>query len=411
MNFPLVESIIDGVVDIQAHKGRSFLQMVGVILGVASVVTVMALVESGRRKSMEFFSTIGGLKKVLVVNRPARGVTKTALELSNVGLTYDDAVALKSVPFVTQVDPIANARVLVTRGDFQKEWDIDGVTPDYQTVYKFYPARGRFISQDDLAAANRVCVLGDSAARLLFGSEDPIGRTVFLDGVGMTAVGVMQRKEYFFNNGDDNALEWMNRKVLVPLTSVHKRFTGDHDRKVAYVNLMIDNEDNIKKATSEIRAVLNRRHRGVNDFEVWDRASRLERAQQQSQQLHIVFILSGAVSLLVGGVVIMNILLASFQERVREVGVRKSLGANGLHIVAQFLVESVIVTLLGGGLGIILGYGFTQAVSALIEQPAVITPTMALIGFLTSVSVGIFFGFYPAVKAARLNPVEALRYE
>ena len=407
----LLESVVDGIVDIKAHKGRTFLQAVGVVLGVASVVTTMALVDSGRRRSMEFFAETGGLRKVLIVNQPSKSEMKTAMELSNVGLTYDDAVALRAIPGITQVDPIANSRVLVSRGDYQKEWNLDGVTPDYQTVYKFYPGRGRFISQDDLANANRVCVLGETASRLLFGSDDPLGQTVYLDSVGMTVVGVMQRKEYFFNHGSFNALEWMNRKIFVPITAVHKRFNGDTDRKVNYVNTMIDKPDNIKKTANEIRAVLKRRHRGITDFVVWDRASRLEQNQQQNQMLYVVFVMAGAVSLLVGGIVIMNILLASFQERVREVGVRKALGANGLHILAQLLVESVLVTLLGGVLGLVLGSGFTYAVSALIDQPAVITPTMAMMGFITSVSAGIFFGLYPAVKAARLNPVEALRYE
>jgi len=407
----LVESVIDGVVDIRAHKGRSFLQMVGVILGVASVVTVLALVDSGRRRSVEFFSEIGGLRKLLIINQPGRDTAKSALELSNVGLTYEDAEALRSIPFVTQVDPIANARVLVSRGDYRREWHIDGVTPDYQTVYKFFPGRGRFITQDDLAHASRVCVLGDTAARQLFGSEDPLGKTLFLDDVGMTVVGLMQRKEYFFNKGNDNALEWMNRKVMIPITSLHKRFTGDQDRKVNYINAMIDKSENNLKAKQEIETMLRRRHQGIQDFTVQDRMARLAKQQEQGRQLDIVFMAAGVVSLLVGGIVIMNILLASFQERVREVGVRKALGANGLHIMAQFLVESVLVTLMGGVIGIFLGVLFAQTVSRMIDQPTVITPQMAMIGFVTSVSAGIFFGFYPAVKAARLNPVEALRYE
>ncbi|HKY30992.1 MAG TPA: ABC transporter permease [Candidatus Polarisedimenticolia bacterium] len=407
----LLESVVDGVTDIRAHKGRTALQAVGVILGVASVVTVLALVDAGRRKSLEFMDTIGGLRKVLVVNEPARETTRTARQLANVGLTFDDAAALRGLPMVTQVDPIANERLLVRRGDYQKEMHIDGVTPDYQAIYRFYPGRGRFVSSDDLLHATRVVVLGDTAAREIFGSEEPLGRTLFIGDVGMTVVGVMQRKEYLFNNGTFNALEWMNRKVIVPLTTVHKRFTGDPERRVAFINAMIDKAENIPKAKAEIEALVRRRHYGEKDFAVWDRASRLEQQQQQSQQLHIVFLAAGAVSLLVGGIVIMNILLASFQERVREVGVRKALGANGLHITAQFLVESVLVTLLGGAAGLALGTGFARAVSGMLDQPAVITPSMALIGFITSVSVGIFFGLYPAVKAARLSPVQALRCE
>lgn len=407
----LLESVIDGVVDIRAHKGRTLLQAVGVILGVASVVTVLALVDSGRRRSVEFMSEVGGLRKLLVHNQPSRNVTRTALDLSNVGLTYEDAEALRAIPFVTQVDPIANTRTLVSRGDYRREWTLDGVTPDYQTVYKFYPARGRYITADDVAHASRVCVLGDTAARTFFGSDDPLGKTLFLDDVGMTVVGVMQRKEYFFNMGNYNALEWMNRKVFIPITSLHKRFTGDQDRKVSYINAMIDKADNNMKAKEAIETLLLRRHHGVKDFMVQDRVAQLARRQQQNQQLDIVFVAAGAVSLLVGGIVIMNILLASFQERVREVGVRKALGANGVHIMAQFLVESVLVTILGGFIGIALGVGFAQAVSSMLDQPAVITARMAAIGFVTSVTAGIFFGFYPAVKAARLNPVEALRYE
>ncbi|MFQ5701298.1 MAG: ABC transporter permease [Acidobacteriota bacterium] len=407
----LIESIADGVVDIRAHKGRTFLQMIGVVLGVASVVTVLALVESGRRQSLEFLAEIGGLRKIVVVNEPSTRLKQTALQRSNVGLTYGDAMTLRQLDVVTQVDPIATMRQLVVHGAYRKEHHISGVTPDYQMVYKFYPGRGRFLSSDDLANATRVCVLGDTSARRIFGSEDPLGKTVFIGNVGMTVVGVMQRKEYFFNNGSYNALEWMNRRIFVPITSVYRRFTGDHDNRISYLNVIIDSADHTRQAKSEITAVLRRRHRGVRDFTIWDRSSRLERQQQQDRQLHIVFLAAGIVSLLVGGIVIMNILLASFQERVREVGLRKALGATGVHILAQFLVESVLVTLLGGALGVALGFGFTRAVAALIHQPAVITPRMALIGFVTSVSVGIFFGLYPSMKAARLSPVEALRYE
>ncbi len=407
----VLESIVDGIVDIRAHKGRTALQTIGVVLGVASVVTVLALVDSGRRKSLEFFSEIGGLRKLLVVNAPVRDVSKSALQLSSVGLTYDDALALRTVEHVAWVDPVVITRVLATRPDYQKEWNVDGVTPDYAMVYKFHPARGRFLIQDDLKGAGRVCVLGDTAARQIFGSEDPLGRTLYMDGTGFTVVGILQRKEYFFDRGRSNALEWMNRKIFVPLTTAHRRFLGDEQRRVNFINAVVEKAAFAPKASADIRALLLRRHRGVADFEVWDRAERLQEQEQRTRMLDIVFLAAGAVSLVVGGIVIMNILLASFQERVREVGVRKALGANGLHIAAQFLVESVLVTLLGGAAGVLLGFAFTAQVSILIDQPAVITPDMALVGFVTAVVVGVFFGFYPAVKAARLNPVDALRYE
>jgi putative ABC transport system permease protein len=164
-------------------------------------------------------------------------------------------------------------------------------------------------------------------------------------------------------------------------------------------------------ARDEVMDILKRAHGGVADFEVINRAQRMAQQQEQGRIYDITFLICGTISLLVGGIVIMNILLASFNERVREVGTRKALGATGLDIMAQFLVESVVVTILGGLLGLGLGVGFTAVISALIQQPVVLTPPIMLLGLLFSVFVGIFFGFYPAVKAARLNPIQALRYE
>jgi putative ABC transport system permease protein len=165
------------------------------------------------------------------------------------------------------------------------------------------------------------------------------------------------------------------------------------------------------KATDEVKAILRRAHGGVLDFQVFNRAAFMQQQEQQGKIYDITFLTCGTISLLVGGIVIMNILLASFNERVREVGTRKALGATGLNIMAQFLVESVVVTIFGGLLGLALGVGFTKAMSDLIQQPVVMTPRIMLLGLGFAVSIGIFFGFYPAVRAARLNPIEALRYE
>jgi putative ABC transport system permease protein len=168
---------------------------------------------------------------------------------------------------------------------------------------------------------------------------------------------------------------------------------------------------NNRKAAEAVKALLYRRHGGVLDFEVMNRDERLRRQEEQGRVFDITFLVTGIVSLIVGGIVIMNIMLASFQERIREVGIRKAMGARGTDIAAQFLVESILVTGIGGAVGLVLGVGFAQGISALINQPAIITPKMALVGVLASVSVGLFFGLYPAVKASRLNPVDALRYE
>jgi len=408
----LRESIIDGLVDVRAHKLRTFLQTLGVILGVASLVAVQGLVDSGRRQATKFFGEFGGLTKILVVNRPVKERLVTARQLASDGLTWSDALAIKhEVTYATLVDPIALESLNIRYGDYERRNEITGATPDYAAVYKFYPTRGRFLIQDDMESQARVCVLGDTSARRYFGNEDPVGRILTLEDVGFRVVGVMQRKEFYFGKGEHNALEWMNEQTFIPLTALYARFTGDDRKRVQYINVIVDKVENNPKAAAAIEAVVRRRHSGVTDFEVINRAERLRQRAEQNQVFDTVFLVSGIVSLLVGGIVIMNIMLASFRERIREVGVRKALGARGLDIAIQFLVESILVTVLGGAMGLGLGIIFAQAISNLIGQPAVITLQMAVIGVAASVTVGLFFGLYPAVKASRLNPVEALRYE
>jgi putative ABC transport system permease protein len=317
----------------------------------------------------------------------------------------------REIPMATQVDPIAEDEQTIRTPTYQKLREITGATPDYQAVYKFFPARGRFLIDDDLAQMSRVVVLGDSAARLYFGNEDPLGKTLYIGDAGFRVVGVLRRKEFYFNEGDRNALEWMNRLTIIPITALYSRFTGDPDKKVSYINVMVDKVENNKKAVAAINKVLARRHRGVPDYEVIDRKERMKQQQQEGQIFDLIFLATGILSLLVGGIVIMNIMMASLRERIREVGVRKALGAKGLDVALQFLVESVLVTALGGLVGLPIGILFANGITALIGQPAVITPQMAMVSVIASVVVGLFFGLYPAIKAARLNPVEALRYE
>jgi putative ABC transport system permease protein len=407
------ESVVDGLVDVRTHKLRTLLQTLGVILGVASLVAVQGLADSGRRQATRFFSEFGGLTKLFVSNRPSKETRVTARQLASDGLTWDDVQAIKrEVPWAKLADPIVQQELVVRYSGYQRTREISGATPDYPAVYKFYPDRGRFLTEDDMAAQSRVTVLGDTAARTYFGNEDPLGKTIYYDNVGFTVVGVMRRKEFYFGEGDShNALEWMNRMTFVPLTTIYSRFTGDDRKRVNYANVVVDKVENNAKATEAIKTVLFRRHGGVTDFEVYNRSERLKQQQEQSRMFDVVFLVTGIVSLIVGGIVIMNIMLASFQERIREVGVRKAIGAKGTDIAVQFLVESILVTSIGGAFGLVLGVGFARVITALIGAPAVITAQMAVIGVASSVLTGLVFGLYPAVKAARLNPVDALRYE
>lgn len=405
------ESIFDALTEVRTHKLRTFLQTLGVILGVASLVAVQGLMDAGRRETMRWMNQMGGLNKMIVFNRPPKDTTLTAKQLASRGLTFDDAQEIKAqVKEVAQIGPVLEDWLQVRIGNYLQWHEISGSTPDYPAIFKHYPAQGRFLAEADMARSARVVVLGESAARIFFGNEPPLGRTLTIGDTGFVVVGVLQRKEFLGEDGE-NHMEWMNRQIFVPLTAMFARFSGDEDKKVSYIHLVSDKVENNTKIQETVTSLLERRHGGVKDFEVFNRSDRLARRQEQEQTFNITFLVTGIVSLIVGGIVIMNIMLASYQERVREVGVRKAFGAKGGDIAVQFLVESVLVTSIGGTVGLALGLVFSRVMSSILGFQTVVTAQMAMVGVISSVTVGVAFGLYPAIKAARLNPVDALRYE
>jgi len=345
------------------------------------------------------------LKKVVnvvddPVQSPLGGAGRGASPVNALGFTVGDVLKLKSPQSrVVGVSLKDRSAILMAgrRGD---------------AAYWYETAEGRFITQEDLTRSAKVVVLGSTRREELFGGRPALGQLVSIGGDRYTVVGVMERKEFYWNSANRNNLEWMNRFVFVPVTSMITRMAGDREnQKVAYINVQVRDVKDMEKAQEQVTTVLRRAHGGVTDFQVFNRQAFMRQQEQQGRIYDITFLTCGAISLLVGGIVIMNILLASFNERVREVGTRKALGATGLNIMAQFLVESVVVTIFGGLLGLGLGVGFTTAMSRMIQQPVMLTPQIMLLGLSFAVAVGIFFGFYPAIRAARLNPIEALRYE
>ena len=411
--FSLWDSVVDGVVDMGAHKSRSVLQMVGIILGVGSVVATFGLIDGGRRQGQKFWEETGGIEKMFIRELDAREMKQNAVEKKSKGLTYDDALALKAQATTLElVEPTMERREIVKAPGFEKELEIAGSTPTYEHMYDFHPVEGRFLTPEDIARSAKVVVLGSTRRDELFGGRPAVGQVISIGADRYTVVGVMQRKEFYWNSANRNALEWMNEMMFLPVTSVITRMVGDREnQKVAYINVQVRDVKDMEKATDEVKAILRRAHGGVEDFQVFNRAAFMQQMDEQGKIYDITFLTCGTISLLVGGIVIMNILLASFNERIREVGTRKALGATGLNILAQFLVESVVVTIVGGLLGLGLGVGFTQAMSTLIQQPVVMTVQNMVLGLAFAVTIGIFFGFYPAIRAARLNPIEALRYE
>jgi len=409
----LWESLVDGIVDINTHRSRSLLQVVGIVLGVASVVATFGLIEGGKRQMTTVYDLTGGIRKMRIDNKQLTEAKESAADKASDGLSYDDALALKrEARLLEVVEPTMQRQALVRTPGFEQTLEISGATWGYSPMYNFNPAEGRFITDEDLATSAKVVVLGSTRREELFGTRPALGQQVSIDGSSYTVVGVMERKEFYWNSANDNNLEWMNEFVFIPITSMLNRMQGDRSgQKIAFMNVKVRELRDMDAAMEEVRTILLRSHGGVEDFEIFNRAAQMKQMEQNGKIYDVTFLVCGTISLLVGGIVIMNILLASFNERVREVGTRKALGATGLNIMAQFLVESVVITILGGFLGVALGSGFTRAISNLIQQPVVLTPQNAVLGMGFAVVVGIFFGFYPAIKAARLNPIQALRYE
>jgi putative ABC transport system permease protein len=343
----------------------------------------------------------------------AREMKQNAVEKKSKGLTYDDARALRAQATTLElVEPTMERMEVVKAPGFEKRLEVCGDTPTYEHMYDFHPAEGRFLTAEDLARSAKVVVLGSTRREQMFGGRPAVGQVISIGADRYTVVGVMERKEFYWNSANRNNLEWMNEMMFIPLTSMITRMVGDREnQKVAYINVQVRDVKDMDKATDEVKTILRRAHGGVEDFQVFNRAAFMQRMDEQGRIYDITFLTCGTISLLVGGIVIMNILLASFNERIREVGTRKALGATGLNIMAQFLVESVAVTIVGGLLGLGLGVAFTHAMSTLIQQPVVMTVQNMLLGLVFAVTIGIFFGFYPAIRAARLNPIEALRYE
>ena len=408
----LLEVVADGFADVRANAGRTALQTVGVVLGVASVVATMGLTAGGEAQSMQYYTQSGGVLKVLVWPKQAETVRTSARENASKGLTLDDIEAIRaSVPGFDLVEPEVDQQLQIQTARLTRAYQVSGVAPLYAELNEIRIERGRFITDEDVTGAASVCVLGAERAREFFGTEDPIGKQIRLGDHLYRVVGVEPYREFYWNNGDTyNALDWMNELVVVPVSAMQVRQIGAGDRKVGEIGLRLTSVKAYDDAVPALRRLLARRL-GADDFEVYARKERLDQMNQNSKAYDLTFKVCGGISLLVGCIVVANILMASFRERMREVGTRKALGAKGWHIAVQFLLESAIVSGLGGGVGLALGVGFVHIMAAMLSQPAALTPAMVLGAVLSSGVVAVVAGLVPAILAARLDPVVALRYE
>ncbi len=409
---PILETLRVGLAGLSAHRLRSFLTMLGIVFGVAAVISMLSIGEGARRRVLEQYALLG-IDNLLVIDQPAPAPTDDdETHPFSAGLTLGDAAAVRTVlPLARRVVPLRIVESNIQAGRRRVTGNVVGTTPDYLAVMRRHLARGRFLDYADLDSVARVCVLGPGLARELFLVADPVGQRVKLGRDWYTVVGVMA--DVGVAAGSDlHDVRDTARDVTIPVTCALQRvnlpaFTSPLDRLVVQVS----DADRIVEASGVLSRLLKRRHRGVDDYRVVV-PQLLIRQQQATQRIfNVVMGAIAGISLLVGGIGIMNIMLASVLERTREIGVRRAVGATERDVMLQFLFEAVGVSFLGGLLGVAFGFALTQAIASYAGWPVAIAPWSVLLAFGVSAAVGILFGFYPARRAARMRPIESLRYE
>jgi putative ABC transport system permease protein len=397
---------------LQVNKLRTALTALGVIIGVGAVVTMMAIGAGAQARVSEQIRSLGSnLIIVLSGSITAGGVRLGAG--SQLTITEDDARAIqREVPSVQVAAPVMRGGVQTVFGNTNWSTALQGVTPEYFEAREWGVAAGRLLVQEDMDAAAKVVLLGQTVKENLFGSTDPIGQTVRIKKVPVTVIGVLSRKGQSAQ-GDDQ-----DDTVIVPLSTAKKKVLGisqANARAVGAILIKVREADRMKEAEPQIRTLLRQRHHlqlnQDDDFAVRNLAEILASQEAASRVMSLLLAAVAAVSLVVGGIGIMNIMLVSVTERTREIGLRRAVGARRRDILRQFLVEAIVVSLAGGLIGIGVGIVGSYAIGYTFRWRVLISPAAILPAFVFAAAVGVFFGYYPARKASRLSPIEALRYE
>ncbi len=396
------------------NKVRSFLTMLGIIIGVMAVIIVMSVGAGAQSLILNQVKSMGtNLVGVLPGASEDDGPPASAMGIVVTTLKYEDGEAIKKdgCDCIEALTAYVSGNETISLNDVVLNTTFSGVSASYLDVEDTEVVQGRFFSSDEEKSLARVAVLGDGVREDLFGDDDPIGKKIRIKKISFTVIGVMEKRGVSgFQNQDD--------QIFVPITTAQKLLLGiDH---VSMLRVKVDNSENIEKAVDSIKTILRERHNidtaEVDDFSVRSMAQGVETITTITDALKFFLVAISGIALVVGGFGIMNIMLASVQERTREIGLRKAIGAKSRDIIGQFLIESVVITFLGGLMGIVLGI----LISVLVAQVAqylgydwdlVVSFFSILLGCGVSVGIGLIFGIIPARRASRLNAIEALRYE
>jgi putative ABC transport system permease protein len=396
---------------LSTHKLRSFLTILGVVIGVASVITLMSV---GKGAQASILSNIESIGTDLVTVRPGAFMFGGVRGGMSETLTMEDAEAIaEQVPNVSAVAPTYSSNLQVIVGSENMNSSITGVNPEYWDVQNLEIASGNFFHEEEYKRGSKVAVIGSNVAETLFGNSDPVGQRMRMGSLIFTVTGVLESEGGGFPgmSADD--------AIYIPLTAMQQAVaqprTAQGEKVVSSIALTVTEEELAEQVVDDITSLLRDRHRlGPGTDDDFNIMSTQEMAQMMTETTNTLTLLLGAIAaiaLLVGGIGVMNIMLVSVLERTREIGIRKALGAREADIWSQFLIEAALLTFAGGVIGVIFGWGISTLIEAMGIMTTMVSADIVILAVSVSIGIGLFFGFYPAWNASRLNPIEALRSE
>lgn len=386
------QSMKMAIKSILSSKIRAFLTMLGIIIGVSSVIALVSIGQGTTSQITESLNSLG--TNQLTVNIMGRGATTS--------LTYEEALALGDIEGVDGVSPVISGNVTAKNGTENTTVSIEGITPAYEDVQDFHVQSGRFLLDIDTEYRQKVALIGSDTAETLFGTDDPVGQKVQLNGRSFKIVGLLESKGSSLGGSNDE-------KILIPISTA-ERFL--QSKGVRSITITTTSADNVTEVKTKLEAALDAKFNYAdNSYSVFDAQEMLETVSSTSDTLSMALGGIAGISLFVGGIGIMNIMIVSVNERTREIGIRKAIGAKKINIMMQFMIESIVLSGFGGLLGVGLGLGISWAVGNYTSMNVATSWNMVIISFLFSLFIGVVFGMMPANKAARMRPIYALRSE
>ncbi len=400
------ESFLMAWASLVANKMRSILTMLGIIIGVAAVIALVSIGNGVKQDIQNSISSLGSNLLMVMPGAPRTpGVRPTAGSMKS--LKVADYEAIAKLDGVKAVSPMTNGAYVVIYQNKNWTTSVSGVNANYLDVNNWTMKSGRFLSNKNIQNRERVAVVGKTVAKNLFGDEDPVGAEIRVKNIPFRVIGVLNSKGSGAMGNDQDDM------VIIPYTTAMERVDGIDYLRMLYV--VAKDENGIDRLQSDIENLLRVRHgikdTNLDDFNIQNMNSIMETMEETTGTLTLFLGAVAAISLVVGGIGIMNIMLVSVTERTREIGIRKALGATYFVIVTQFLIEAVVISLMGGLMGIALGIGASKLISLASGMSTVISVPTIVLSFAFSMAIGLVFGIYPARKAAKLNPIDALHYE